>query len=153
MSNGSVNGLIAQISSDIAAAGTAAVTVFNPGSGGGSSNALTFTITTGSVDPQSIALDPTGKFAYVIDGGSNGDGGYVSMYTIDPTTGALASIGPPVSTYGYGVYYGSGVSAGSVAVDPLGKFAYITNAGMCTIMGMALMAASRYTPSTPRPGP
>jgi 6-phosphogluconolactonase len=90
---------------------------------------LTFTITTGSVDPQSIALDPTGKFAYVMDGGSNGDGGYVSMYTINPTTGALASIGPPVSTYGYGVYYGSGVNAGSVAVDPLGKFAYITNAG------------------------
>ena len=130
ISNGSVNGLIAQISaSDIAAAGTAAVTVFNPGPGGGSSNALTFTITTGSVDPQSIALDPTGKFAYVMDGGSDGDGGYVSMYTINPTTGALASIGPPVSTYGYGVYYGSGVNAGSVAVDPLGKFAYITNAG------------------------
>jgi YVTN family beta-propeller protein len=129
-SNGSGNGLIAQISaSDIAAAGTAAVTVFNPGPGGGSSNALTFTITTGSVDPQSIALDPTGKFAYVMDGGSNGDGGYVSMYTINPTTGALASIGPPVSTYGYGVYYGSGVNAGSVAVDPLGKFAYITNTG------------------------
>src|SRR5271167_250944 len=130
MSNDSVNGLIAQISaSDIAAAGTAAVTVFNPGPGGGSSNALTFTITTGSVDPQSIALDPTGKFAYVIDGGSDGDGGYVSMYTINPTTGVLASIGPPVSTYGYGVFYGSGVNAGSVAVDPLGKFAYITNAG------------------------
>ena len=128
MSNGSVNGLIAQISaSDIAAAGTDAVTVFNPGPGGGSSNALIFTITTGSVDPQSIALDPTGRFAYVMDGGS--DGGYVSMYTINPTTGALASIGPPVSTYGYGVYYGSGVNAGSVAVDPLGKFAYITNAG------------------------
>ena len=130
MSNGSVNGLIAQISaSDISAAGTAAVTVFNPGPGGGSSNALTFTITTGSVDPQSIALDPTGKFAYVMDGGSGGDGGYVSMYTINPTTGALASIGPPVSTYGYGVYYGSGVNAGSVAVDPLGKFAYVTNTG------------------------
>ncbi|MGO9088036.1 MAG: beta-propeller fold lactonase family protein [Candidatus Sulfotelmatobacter sp.] len=125
-----INGLVAQISaSDIAAAGAAAVTVFNPGPGGGTSNALTFTITTGSVDPQSIALDPTGKFAYVMDGGSDGDGGYVSMYTISPTTGALASIGPPVSTYGYGVYYGSGVNAGSVAVDPLGKFAYITNAG------------------------
>ncbi len=130
ISNGSVNGLIAQISaSDIAAAGTAAVTVFNPGPGGGSSNALTFTITTGSVDPQSIALDPTGKFAYVMDGGSDGNGGYVSMYTINPTTGALASIGPPMSTYGYGVYYGSGVNAGSVAVDPFGKFAYVTNSG------------------------
>jgi 6-phosphogluconolactonase (cycloisomerase 2 family) len=130
MSNGSINGLIAQISaSDVAAAGTAAVTVFNPGPGGGSSNALTFTITTGAVDPQSIAVDPAGKFAYVMDGGSDGNGGYVSMYMINPTTGALASIGPPVSTYGYGVYYGSGVNAGSVAVDPFGKFAYVTNSG------------------------
>jgi YVTN family beta-propeller protein len=130
MSNGSINGLVAQVSaSDVAGAGTAAVTVFNPGPGGGSSNASAFTITAGSVDPQSIALDPTGKFAYVMDGGSDGDGGYVSMYTINPTTGALASIGPPVSTYGYGVYSGSGVNAGSVAVDPLGKFAYVTNAG------------------------
>jgi hypothetical protein len=57
-SNGSINGLTAQISaSDVAAAGTAAVTVFNPGPGGGSSNASTFTITTGAVDPQSIAMD------------------------------------------------------------------------------------------------
>jgi hypothetical protein len=130
MSNGSINGLVAQISaSDIVAAGTAAVTVFNPGPGGGSSNALTFTITTGGVDPQSIAVDPAGKFAYVIDAGSDDSGGYVSMYTINPTSGALASIGPAVSTYGYGVDYGSGVYAGSVAVDPLGNFAYITNAG------------------------
>src|ERR1700733_7079562 len=60
-SNGSVNGLTAQISaSDIAAAGTAVVTVFNPAPGGGSSNSLTFTITTGAVDPQSIAVDPAG---------------------------------------------------------------------------------------------
>ena len=108
--NGSVNGLTAQISaSDIATAGTAVVTVFNPAPGGGGSNSLTFTITTGAVDPQSIAVDPTGKFAYVMNGGcSGGNGGYVSMYTINPTTGALASVGPPVWTHGYGVYPGSG---------------------------------------------
>ena len=65
-----INGLVAQISaSDIAAAGTAAVTVFNPGPGGGSSNALTFTINSGAVDPQSIAVDPAGKFAYVASAG------------------------------------------------------------------------------------
>ena len=124
-SNGSINGLTAQISaSDIAAAGTAAVTVFNSEPGGGSSNSLTFTITTGAVDPQSIAVDPTGKFAYVMNGGCDGGvGGYVSMYTINPTTGALASIGPPVSTYGYGAY------PESVTVDPFGKFAYVTNSG------------------------
>jgi YVTN family beta-propeller protein len=130
MSNGSVNGLVAQISaSDVATAGTAAVTVFNPGPGGGISNALTFTITPGGDDPQSIAVDPAGKFAYVMDGGAGGNGGYVSMYTINSTTGALSSIGPPISSNGYGVDNGSGVYAGSVAVDPLGKFAYVTNSG------------------------
>jgi YVTN family beta-propeller protein len=130
MSNGSINALVAQISaSDVATAGTAAVTVFNPGSGGGISNALTFTITPGGDDPQSIAVDPAGKFAYVMDGGAGGNGGYVSMYTINSTTGALSSIGPPISSNGYGVDYGSGVYAGSVAVDPLGKFAYVTNSG------------------------
>jgi 6-phosphogluconolactonase len=123
-SNGSINGLIAQISaSDIAAAGTAVVTVFNPAPGG-SSNSLNFTITTGAVNPQAIAVDPTGKFAYVMNGGcSGGIGGYVSMYTINPTTGALESIGPPVWTYDYGD------SPGSVAVDPSGKFLYVTNSG------------------------
>jgi 6-phosphogluconolactonase (cycloisomerase 2 family) len=123
--NGSSNGLTAQISaSDIATAGTAAVTVFNPAPGGGSSNSLTFSITPGAVDPQSIAVDPAGKFAYVMNGSCNGGvGSYVSMYTINPTTGALASIGPPASTYGYSLY------AESVTVDPVGKFAYVTNSG------------------------
>jgi YVTN family beta-propeller protein len=123
-STGSINGLFAQIpASDIAAAGTATVTVFNP-SPGGSSNSLNFTITTGAVNPQAIAVDPTGKFAYVMNGGcSGGIGGYVSMYTINPTTGALESIGPPIWTYDYGT------TPGSVAVDPSGKFLYVTNSG------------------------
>jgi YVTN family beta-propeller protein len=122
-SNGSINGLTAQISaSDIAAAGTAEVTVFNPAPGGGSSNPLTFTTTTGAVDPQSIAVEPAGKFAYVANAGcSGGVVGYVSMYTINPATGALAPIGPPVSSLDS--------TAESVAVDPFGKFAYVANAG------------------------
>jgi DNA-binding beta-propeller fold protein YncE len=117
------NQLTAQIStSDIAAAGTAAVTVFDPPPGGGSSNSLPFT-TSGAVGPQSIAVDPIGKSAYVLNSGCNAVGGSVSMYTISPTTGALASIGPAVSTSGFGVY------PGSIAVEPLGKFAYVTNEG------------------------
>lgn len=115
--------LTAQIpASDIASAGTAAVTVFNPPPGGGASNSSMFTTTTGGVDPQSMAVDPAGKFAYVTNAGCD-DGfiGYVSMYTINSTTGALASIGPPVST--------QDSSGNSVTVDPLGKFAYVANLG------------------------
>jgi DNA-binding beta-propeller fold protein YncE len=85
---------------------------------------LTFTITPGGVDPQSIAVDPTGKFAYVMNAGCEGGvGAYVSMYTINPITGALASAGPPVTTYGYGAY------TESVTADPFGKFVYVTNSG------------------------
>ena len=117
--------LVAQVSaSDIAAAGTAAVTVFNPPPGGGSSNSLTFTITaTGAGSPQSIAVDPAGKFAYVASSACSGEnaGGYVSMYTINPTTGALASIGPPVIS-------GDEVP-GFVTVDPFSKFAYVVTPG------------------------
>ncbi|MGB9511829.1 MAG: beta-propeller fold lactonase family protein [Candidatus Acidiferrum sp.] len=116
-----INGLTAQISaSDVAAAGTAAVTVFNPGPGGDSSNALTFTITTGADYPQSIAVDPAGKFAYVASQGCDVDG-YVSMYTVNPTTGALASIGPPVPS--------NDEFTDSVTVDPSGKFAYVASSG------------------------
>lgn len=115
--------LTAQIStSDIAAAGTAAVTVFNPAPGGGSSNTATLTITSGGVSPQSIAVDRTGKFAYVANEGCGDSAfGNVSMYTIDTITGALASIGPPVASYDEG--------GRSVAVDPFGKFAYVVNWG------------------------
>src|SRR5713226_6640260 len=41
------------------------------------------------IDPASVAVDPSGRFAYVANLNSND----VSMYTIDATTGALTSIG------------------------------------------------------------
>jgi DNA-binding beta-propeller fold protein YncE len=63
-------GLIAQVpAGDIATGGTAAVTVLNPTPGGGVSNPLTFTVATGGVGPKSLAVDPTGKFAYVANSG------------------------------------------------------------------------------------
>jgi 6-phosphogluconolactonase len=39
------------------------------------------------VSPHSVAVDPSGKFAYVAN-----EGGNVSGYTIDPSTGALTAI-------------------------------------------------------------
>jgi YVTN family beta-propeller protein len=114
--------LTAQISaSDIGTIGTAAVTVFNPAPGGGSSNISTFTIDAGGAAPQSIAVDRSGKFAYVANLGCESAFGNVSMYTIDPNTGVLTSIGPPVVPDDEG--------ARSVAVDPSGKFAYVANWG------------------------
>lgn len=119
----SSSGVTAQISaSDIAAAGTATVTVFNPAPGGGSSNTSTFTITTGGVGPQSIVVDPTGKFAYVANEGCGLSAfGNVSMYTINSSTGTLTSVGPPVFTDDEG--------GRSLAVDPSGKFVYVASSG------------------------
>jgi YVTN family beta-propeller protein len=82
------------------------------------------------VGPDSVAVDPAGKFAYVTNFGSND----VSMYTIDATTGALASIGT----------IAAGTGPVSVTVDPAGKVAYVTNFARTT---------SPRTPSSPRPGP
>jgi 6-phosphogluconolactonase (cycloisomerase 2 family) len=64
--------------------------------------------------PQSVAVDPSGKFAYVAN-----FGGGVSGYTIGPTTGALTPIA--------GSPFGAGNGPNIGAVDPSGKFAYVTN--------------------------
>lgn len=120
--------------SDIAATGPVAITVFNPAPGGGSSNSLTFTIATGGAFPQSIALDPAGQFAYVANGGcADAFAGNVSMYTINPTTGALTSIGSPAPA-DFGPH--------SVTVDPSGKFAYVANDGAFEVTGGSV---SMYT--------
>ena len=66
----------------------------------------------------SVAVDPTGKFAYVANGGFM-DAGTVSAYTINSSTGALTEItGSPLA---------AGDEPRSVAVDPTGKFVYVAN--------------------------
>ena len=77
-------------------------------------------ILAGGMFPQSIAVGSSGKFAYVANAGCLYFAGNVSMYKINPTTGALASIGSPVP---------ADLGAHSVAVDPSGKFAYVANMG------------------------
>jgi DNA-binding beta-propeller fold protein YncE len=65
--------------------------------------------------PFSVAVDPTGKFAYVANADFNSNN--VSGYTINATTGALTAIaGSPFPAGSFPV---------SVAVDPTGKFAYV----------------------------
>ena len=67
-------------------------------------------------EPQSVAVAPSGEFAYVANGG-----GGVSGYTIDRTTGALKHM--PASPFP------AGDGPRSVAVDRSGKFAYVANFG------------------------
>jgi DNA-binding beta-propeller fold protein YncE len=68
-----------------------------------------------------LAVDPSGKFAYVVDGsnGFPGENDNVSMYTINASTGILTSIGT----------IAAGLSPTSITIDPSGKFVYVSNSG------------------------
>ena len=68
--------------------------------------------------PSSVVVDPSGKFAYVANGGRLVVPYSVAMYTINATTGALTSIGT----------IAAGGDPVSVAVDPAGKFVYVATA-------------------------
>lgn len=79
--------------------------------------------------PYAVTIDPGGKFAYVANYGSND----ISAYTINATTGALTRIScGPAGTAGctgaaVPTNFAAGTKPYSVAVDPLGKYAYVTN--------------------------
>lgn len=114
--------LSAQISaSDVGVAGSAAITVSNPAPGGGRSNAAALTIAPAGAGGggTSVALDPTGQFAYVtihdcsaLDVGN----GSVSIYRINTTTGVPTPLGlVPSGDWG----------ANSIAITPDGRFAYV----------------------------
>jgi 6-phosphogluconolactonase len=67
--------------------------------------------------PYSVAVHPSGKVLYLANSGTRDDVGFVSIYSIDATTGTLTSVGlGPASVYPW-----------SMAVHPSGKFAYVTN--------------------------
>lgn len=108
-------------SDDYASAGSAVISVFNPGPGGGSSNGMKFTITSGGIGPDSITVDPSGRFAYVANQGCDaGSQGSVSAYAIDAVNGLLSPLGPSVvATWG----------ARSFVVTSDGRFAYDAGAG------------------------
>jgi 6-phosphogluconolactonase (cycloisomerase 2 family) len=88
--------------------------------------------------PTSIAVDPSGKFVYVANGGSANFTDTVSAYVIDATSGALISAGV-VST--------QRLSPRSIAVDPSGRFVYTANGGSRT-SGFGVLAFAINTLSS-----
>ena len=91
-----------------------------------STGVLTLTATIRAVAPLSLVLSHgntpvthTPKFAYVTNQDNT-----VSMFSIDPGSGALTQITNAVET---------GAAPRHVAVDPMGKFAYVTNASDNTV--------------------
>lgn len=68
--------------------------------------------------PTAVSTDPSGRFVYVSNYGWPGAGS-VSAYTVDGATGALSVIA--------GAPFAAGNGSDSIAVDPSGRFAYVTN--------------------------
>lgn len=60
-------------------------------------------------------VDPSGRFVYVVTGGS-----HVSVFTIDPNTGTPAAVDN---------FFPTGAASTAVIIDPTGRFAYVTNSG------------------------
>jgi 6-phosphogluconolactonase (cycloisomerase 2 family) len=70
-------------------------------------------------NPQSVIIEPTGRFAYVPNIGANFGNGDLSAYTINSNSGVLTAIpGSP---------FASGLIPQFITVHPNGKFAYVTN--------------------------
>jgi 6-phosphogluconolactonase (cycloisomerase 2 family) len=80
--------------------------------------------------PSSLAVEPTGRFAYV----TNRNSSSVSVFAINPNTGALAAAGLPVDTVTGPI---------SVTVDLSGKFAYVASDISDTISTFAINATTR----------
>lgn len=83
-----------------------------------------------------VAIDPRGRFAYVVNNGSISGHypGNVSAYAINASSGLLTQIkGSP---------FAAGAGPSSVAIDPSGKFAYVTNDDSNDVSGYAINADS-----------
>ena len=74
------------------------------------------------IEPFSMTVDPSGRFAYVANACGFSAGclpGKVSAYTINSSTGALRAVA--------GSPFPAGKFPSSVIVDPAGRFVYVTN--------------------------
>jgi 6-phosphogluconolactonase (cycloisomerase 2 family) len=76
-----------------------------------------------------VAVDPSGKFAYVANFTSHD----VWAYTINALTGALTSVGAPVA---------AGNAPHSIGVDPSGRFAYVANNGSNDVSAFSIDAVT-----------
>lgn len=84
--------------------------------------------------PNWIAFDPTGKYAYV----SNFNDNSISQFVVDATTGALTMSAPDVAT-GNGPF--------QVAVDPSGMFVYTPNFRSGSVSQFKISATGTLIPN------
>jgi DNA-binding beta-propeller fold protein YncE len=74
--------------------------------------------------PTGVSVDPTGKFLYVTNAWGSGGGQGISVYRINSSSGALSTVKAASSAL-----FAAGTEPVGAAVDPTGKFLYVTNHG------------------------
>ena len=92
------------------------------------------------VQPTSVTVDPSGRFAYVANECVPCSRGNVSAYTIDNSTGALHAVA--------GSPFAAADGPSSVTVDASGHFAYVSNQCLTSnacVAGNLTGAVSAYT--------
>lgn len=99
-------------------------------------------VATGS-DPEDMAVDPSGRFAYVANLVSNAsDLATISMYTINSSTGVLIPTTLPTVPTGF---FPQGIT-----IDPLGRFVYTANSDDNTVSMFTInQNTGVLTPTTP----
>jgi 6-phosphogluconolactonase len=101
----------------------------------------------GPNDPGGVAAAPSGDFLYVSDFGNTGSNA-VDAFAIAPTTNALAAVnGSPFAA-------GSALGGGGVAIDPAGKFLYVTQENQDSVVAFSVDGTTGVlTPVTGSPFP
>lgn len=94
------------------------------------------------VNPETVAVDPAGKFVYV-GNNSPGSNSLIFAFAIDAATGSLTQIG--------GSPFPTGNAPAFIAIDPSGDLAYVANMDSSTITVYAVNKTTGVLTSTGSP--
>jgi 6-phosphogluconolactonase len=97
--------------------------------------ALLSTVATGR-QPQALAFEPSGRFAYVANFGDGSGAPGISVYRVDATTGLLTRV--DVDPGLAGTQDVPAASPSWLTVGPSGRFAYVTNLESNTVSTYAI---------------
>lgn len=88
--------------------------------------------------PFPVIIDPAGRFAYAVNAGSND----ISAYTINAATGALTPIPCGGAAGCNGANFAAGTNPFGIAIDPAGRFVYVTNVNGNTVSTYGINAST-----------
>jgi 6-phosphogluconolactonase (cycloisomerase 2 family) len=82
------------------------------------------------IQPQGVTIDPSSRFAYLLDHGTD----TIAAFTINATTGALTAVpGSP---------FAAGFNPIAAAVDPSGRFLYVANSDSNNVSAFSINPTS-----------